>query len=695
MASNGWAYSGKLVENILKGGFDPAKLYPVNPKYDRFGDLPCYKSLSELPEPPDLVVIALSGRRVRGVIAECVKLKVKAVLLVSAGFAEADSQGREEQESIKQLARESGLLVCGPNSLGIAVPKNNLMAHAYMNITMKPGRIGLVSQSGATAFASVVSQAVDRDIQFSNVISTGNEADLESIDFIRYLIHENDTKAIICFIEGFKEGRRFREVAEEALTVGKPILIVKVGRSDLGARQAISHTGALTGSDNVYQALFDQHGVLRLPYPDDLAETANLFAQSPPPKAPGLLVVSTSGGLCSLIADACGVQQLELPQLTEEEIQFVKSRDFLLVYGTPINPLDIRGQGAIHLPEILSCFSTDHRYGILVVAIGMDAIGPMSTHIAESLVALRSKIDKPIVVLWMGKKRDPSEEISDKDGFRVLEKAGLPLFFSPERLIRSLKEFIGYHQFRKRWLSTLEKGPKTIGRTVASARTFLAHKSGTLDEVESRRLLEFYGIASPREALVSCPSEAAQAAEKIGYPVVLKVVSPDLPHKTEAGAVCLNLKDANIVRSTAEEMLFRVERRTPRATVKGLLVQEMILGAREMIVGVSHDNQFGPVVLAGIGGVWVEVLKDISLRLPPLSRMDAKEMLRRLKGAKLLESFRGNEAVDTVAVENVILRLGDLAQELEDMVLELDINPLLVTGSRAYAADALVRLKSE
>jgi acetyltransferase len=319
----------------------------------------------------------------------------------------------------------------------------------------------------------------------------------------------------------------------------------------------------------------------------------------------------------------------------------------------------------------------------------------MSTHIAESLVALRSKIDKPIVVLWMGKKRDPSEEISDKDGFRVLEKAGLPLFFSPERLIRSLKEFIGYHQFRKRWLSTLEKGPKTIGRTVASARTFLAHKSGTLDEVESRRLLEFYGIASPREALVSCPSEAAQAAEKIGYPVVLKVVSPDLPHKTEAGAVCLNLKDANIVRSTAEEMLFRVERRTPRATVKGLLVQEMILGAREMIVGVSHDNQFGPVVLAGIGGVWVEVLKDISLRLPPLSRMDAKEMLRRLKGAKLLESFRGNEAVDTVAVENVILRLGDLAQELEDMVLELDINPLLVTGSRAYAADALVRLKSE
>jgi len=691
----GWAYAGKLVENILRGGFAPVKVFLINPKHDRLGDLPCYKSLADLPEPVDLVAIVLSGRRVLAVLEECVKLKVKAVLVISAGFAEAGDEGCQEQEAIKKLARESGLLVCGPNSLGLAVPKNNVMAHAYMNMAMRPGRIGLVSQSGATAFASILSPALDRDIQFSHVVSTGNEADLESIDFIRYFVSDPDTKAVICFMEGLKEARRFRAVAEEALAAGKPIMVVKVGRSDLGARQAVSHTGALTGSDKVYQAVFDQTGVIRLSSPDDLAETASIFAESPPPSTPGLFIVSTSGGMCSLLADMCGVNGLELPQPTAEEKQFVKSRDYLLVYGDPINPLDIRGQGATHLPEIFAPFAADPRYGVLVVALGVAANGPLSTQIAASLVELRARIAKPLVVLWMGKKLDEQGKFNDQDGFRVLEKAGLPIFYSPDRLIGGLKEFIGYHQFRERWLTQRAAGEtETLpGIDSAGARAFLADKSGTLDEFDSRRLLAYYGLPTPKEALVNDPAAAARAAEELGYPVVLKIVSQDLPHKTESDAVRLNLRDAATVRTAGEELLAGVKARFPQARVRGLLVQEMILGAREMLAGVTQDQQFGTVVAAGLGGVWVEILGDISLRLPPLSRLDAREMLSRLKGARLFGAFRGQGPADLAKVEEVILRLGRLAQDLEDRLAELDINPLLVKESGVYAVDALVRLR--
>lgn len=693
---SGWGYAGRLVENILNGGFDPAKLFPINPKYNHLGDLRCYKSLADLPEPVDLVAIILSGRRVMAVLEECVKFKAKAALIISAGFAEAGDEGRQEQEAIRKLARKSGLLICGPNSLGLAVPKNNVLSHAYMNMAMQPGHIGLVSQSGATAFASILSPALDRNLQFSHVVCTGNEADLESIDFIRHFVGDPDTRAVVCFLEGFKEARGFRAVAEEALAAGKPIMVVKVGRSDLGARQAVSHTGALTGSDKAYQAVFDQTGVIRLPFPDDLAETASLFAQSPTPQASGLFIISTSGGMCSLLADMCGVNGLELPPLTDEEGWFVKSQEYLLVFGEPINPLDIRGQGATHLPELLALFATDPRYGVLVAALGVTANGPLSTQIADSLVELRARIAKPLVVLWMGKKLDEKGRFNDQDGFRVLEKAGLPIFYSPEKLIRALKEFIGYHQFRDRWLAQCATGETELldGLDPSGARAFLADKSGVLDEIDSRRLLSFYGVPVPKEVLANDAVAAAQAAEELGYPVALKVISPDLPHKTEAGAVRLNLGDATAVRAAGEELLAKVKAGLPQAKIRGLLVQEMILGAREMLAGIGQDRQFGPVVAAGLGGVWVEILGDVSLRLPPLSRLDAREMLGQLKGVKLLGAFRGQGPADLKGVEEVILRLSQLALDLEDRVAELDINPLLVKEDGVFAGDALVRLKS-
>jgi len=691
----GWGYGARLVSNILHGGFPPDRLFLVNPKYDRIGDLPCYKSLTAVPGPVDLVLIILARRWVRPVLEECAAKGVKAAVVVSAGFAEAGQDGREEQEAIGKLAADSGLLVVGPNSLGLALPRERAMLNAYMELPLKPGRIGLVSQSGAMAYASILSPALDRDIHFSHVVSTGNEAGLESIDFINHFVKDPETRAVCCFLEGFKRARRFPAVAEAALEAGKPILAVKVGRSELGARQAVSHTGALTGSDAVYQAVFDQTGVIRVDYPDDLYEEANLFAQSPQPGSDGLAVVSTSGGLGSLLADMCAVSGLSLPPLSEETTSYIKAQDYLLVYGEPINPLDIRGQGATHLPEILQPFVQDDRYGVLVVALGISAVGQLSREVADSLVDLRARIDKPLVVLWVGKKLDDQGGFGEEDGFRILERNHLPVFYSPEKLVRALGNFIGFHRFRRAWLEERSQAETDLpGIDAAGARAFLAGRDGTLDEVDSRRLLEFYGIPAPREALAEDLEAALAAAGEIGYPVALKVVSADLPHKTEAGAIRLGLAGPAELRSAWAELMDSVRSKCPGADVRGGLVQEMVRG-REMMVGLSQDDQFGPMVACGLGGVFVEVLKDVSLGRPPLSPAQAGRMLARLKGARLLEAFRGQAPADVEALKEVIVRVARLALDLEDRVAELDVNPLMVRerGAGAAAVDALIRLK--
>jgi acetyltransferase len=695
-SKSGWGYASRLMENVLNGGFPKTKIYPINPKYGKINDLICFKSLRDLPEKVDLAVIILSGRGVLPALNDCVSSGVKAALIISAGFAEAGDEGKLEQYAIKQLARSKGLIVCGPNSLGLAVPKDKTVIHAYMNLPLKAGPIGLISQSGAMAFASIVSPALDRDIHFSHVVSTGNEADLESTDFIRYLLQDSETKAIVCFLEGFKEAHKFREVAEEALRIGKPILTVKVGRSALGSKQAISHTGALTGSDKVYQAIFEQTGVIRLPYPEDLSETANLFSQCPSPRGDGLLIVSTSGGLCSLLADMCGAAGLDLPPLTADEGHFIRSREYLLFYGDPINPLDIRGQGATQLVEILSPFITDDRYGVIVIALGLPAVGEISEQIAISLKRFSTNADKPVVVLWMGNKLDKQKKFRETDGFRQLEQAGIPVFYSPEKLIRALKAFLHYHHFRKRWLTerAAVNGLDLLDIDVVGAQAFLARKVGVLDEFDSRKLLSFYGISSPREEIVLTAKEAVEAADRLGYPVVVKILSPDLLHKTEAKAVRLNLKDPEAVFAAAEQMLQHVRENFSKTAIRGLLVQEMITGAREMMVGISRDDQFGLVVAAGLGGIWIEALEDVTMRVPPLSRLDAQDMIKRLKGFKLLGDFRGMQQADLKALEDVILRLSLLALNMRDMITELDVNPLLILekGKGAIAADALVRL---
>jgi acetyltransferase len=549
------------------------------------------------------------------------------------------------------------------------------------------------------AFASVLSPACDRGVGFAIVVSSGNEAVVDTADYVRHCVRDPAVRVIASLLEGLRpgRGRAFLDVAAEAADAGKPILVCKVGRSEVGARQVVSHTGSMTGSDAVYDAAFAQAGVIRVSDPDDLFEVASVFSRCTEPQGEGIAILSTSGGLGVVLADKCGVHGLELPPLSAETAQRLAKGDLFLVVGGLGNPLDIRGQGAQHLPELLDLFIRDDRYHVLTVALGLPAVGDRAVKIARDLIEVAGETDKPLIVLWMGSRLDPAGRATDQDGFRLLEGSRVPVFSAPDKCFKALLALVEYHRFRQRRDHAGVDGrrvtsPRPRGIDAAAARAFLVGKRGPLDEVDARKLLAFYGVAGPREELVDDADAAARAAREIGYPVAVKVVSPDLPHKTEARAVTLGVRDEPALREACAGMLVAVARHRPQARVRGLLVQKMIVDGREMIVGASQDPQFGPVVTCGLGGVFVEVLRDVQRRIPPLGADEARAMIAKLAGAATFRAFRGRPAANIDAAVDVIRRVGQLALDLEDRVAEVEINPLMVTPTGAIAVDAVAAI---
>ena len=589
------------------------------------------------------------------------------------------------------------MVVCGPNCLGIVNTRASAMIHSFTGLPVRPGDIALVSQSGAMAFASILSPACDRGVGFGLAVSSGNEAVVDTVDYVRHFVRDPDIRVIASLLEGLQpgRGRAFLDVAREAADAGKPILVCKVGRSETGARQVVSHTGSMTGSDAVHDAAFAQGGVIRVPDPDDLFEIASVLSRCPEARGEGIAVLSTSGGLGVVLADKCGIDGLSLPPLSPDTAQRLAKGDLFLVVGDLGNPLDIRGQGSEHLPELLDLFIRDDRYHLLVVALGLPCTGERATHIARDVIDVAGKTDKPLIVLWMGSRLDPEGRPSEHDGFRMLEQSRVPIFSAPDTCYRALRALVEYGRFRRR-AASVAANPVRLGTGIdePGARAMLGEAHGTLDEVDARRLLACYGIPGPREALVADADAAVRAAATIGYPVVVKAVSADLPHKSETGAVKLGIADERSLREACARIVESVGRHSPDARVRGLLVQQMIGGGREMVVAATRDAQFGPVVSCGLGGVFVEILRDVQRRVPPLSADDAREMIAKLAGAATLGAFRGGPAIDLDAVVNVIRRVGQLALDLEDRIAEVEINPLIVTPTGAIAVDAVVALRA-
>ena len=672
-------YGGRFLAAALQAA-GRISVYPVNPRYEEVQGVRCYPSVSELPEAPDVVGVVVPYHAVLDTLRESYAKGAKSAIVISAGFAERGLDDRRElQVELGRFARESGMRVSGPNCLGLANLKDDIWASASSRgAAGLTGPIGLVCQSGASAFGPFLTRAVDEGIGFTYIVSTGNEADLDFCDFARYLLDDDATRVIAGFVEGFKDGRKFLEVARLAAERGKPIVLIKIGRSELGARAAGSHTAAMTGVDAAYDAAFAQYGVIRVSDYDDLLQVSNLLARCPRPPRRGVAVVSHSGGISSLTADMFGQAGLDLPPLSERARDGING--ILKGFGWAANPSDVTGfANSDDFPAIMSHMADDESVGALVVAsAGADAQ-------AAQVIAQRDGSAKPVAFLWTGTRGAQS-------GLPMLRRAGIPVFYVPDKLAAGIRYLNDYHDWRER---RLERGFATAPAMTPdqqSAAAILNDGSGALSEYESKGLIAAFGVPTTREATAGDAQAAIAAAEGIGYPVAMKVDSPDILHKTEAGAIRLNLADATAVSAAFDDITAAARQYDAGARIDGVVVQEMVSGGVETIVGVSYDAQLGPALLFGTGGVMVEVYNDVALRLCPITRDDALEMIDEVKGARLLRGFRGAPACDIDALADALALVSQMAAQLEGSLAELDINPLAVlpAGQGVKAVDALV-----
>ena len=676
-------YGGRLLTAVLRSK-DRIRVYPVNPNYDEIMGATCYRSVADLPEAPDLVGIVVPYNNVLDVLKECHQKGAGSAVVISAGFAERGTEaGLDLQRQLAAFASESGLRIAGPNCLGLANVRDDIWATASSRtLGGLTGHIGLVCQSGATAFGPFLLRAVDSGIGLSHIISTGNESDLDFADFARYLIDDSGTRVIAGFVEGFKDVKKLIAVAELAAERGKPIVMIKIGRSESGARAARSHTAALTGSDGLYDAVFKQYGIIRVQDYDELLEISHLLAHHRKPQKPGIAVVSHSGGISSLTADMCGQAGLDLPPLTQHAQDGING--ILKDFGWAANPADVTGfSRSESFPQIMDYMINEPQVGTLVVA------SAGAGNQVEHVIHLRDRTDKNVVFFWTASR-------GDETALAKLKSANVSIFYSPEKLARGLKSLIDYHAWRDHWLGdgSAMAPPLNVEQQQTLERLRALGRS-SLSERESKQVIAAWGIAGARELLARSADAAVEAAQRLGYPVVLKADSPDILHKTEAGVVRLSLCDAGEVRNAYDDIMANAAQHAPNATICGALVQEMVSGGVEVIVGISYDAQLGPMLLFGSGGVMVEVYNDVALRRCPILRAEALNMIAEVKGAKLLRGFRGQPPADVDALADTLVHVSHLALHLEGHLAELDINPLMVlpAGQGVKAVDALVVLR--
>ena len=670
-------YGGRFLRSVLEAQ-DKVRVYPVNPRYQDILGVRCYSSISELPESPDLVGVIVPYQQVLPVLKQSAEAGAGAAVVVSAGFAERGSEERNRlQEEIGRFAVRSGLRVCGPNCLGVANVMTGVWPSSHApDPNLQPGPVALVSQSGATAFGPLTTRAAELGLGYSHVISTGNEADLEASDFIDYLLDEPHVKVVACFIEGLKDGRKFLNAARKALGLGKKIVLIKVGRSDVGSKAARSHTAALTGSDEVHNAVFRQFGVTRCEDYDDLIQTAHLMAYTPPPTAGGVAVVSHSGGVSSLIADHLGNAGLTLPPLSESAETGIN--EILGGFGWAANPADITGVASRkEFADVLTLLERESQAGSLFIATA----GTPSQ--AQIVLDLKARSQKPIVFLSTG--GDNAEE-----GLAILRNSHFPVFTSPSRAAKSLSDFFSYHQRRQKFLKTNTPSSTSATKSLPP----LPAGPTNLTEHPAKKLLSHWGIPYAIESQAHTLEEAIEAARTIGFPVALKLESPLVPHKTEVGVVRLNIRNESELRESYRQIFDNALTFDPKTQGAPVLVQEMVKDGVETIAGISQDPQFGPILLFGIGGVFVELYEDVSMRACPITEADAHEMIEEVRGSQLLKGFRGSPEADIDALIKALLSLSQMAADLSNRKPELDVNPLMVLpkGRGVKAADAFLTL---
>ena len=674
-ASPKGGYGLRVISALTSFGFS-GSIYPVNPNYDTIADLQAYPDLGAIPEPVDAVAIAVPSGVVPVVVQQAIDAGVKSGIAFGSGFAEAGEDGQSLQEELRAICGERFPLI-GPNCLGVM---SYLGGAALWSIPIgsrrRDGAVGLVAQSGNLALTLMASS---RGLDLAHAVSAGNQAVVDAVDVMSFYLAEPGIRVIAAVIEGLSDVAKFRRVATQAAERDVPIVALKLGRSQKAGHAAIAHTGSLTGSDQLYDALFRQYGVLRVDDLEELMETVKLLAADRRPTGPGLGVFASSGGECGLIADVAAASGVELPDLLPETREELIG--LLPPFANPLNPLDITASGWGNR-EIYSNVAT-----LLAATPGVDIVaaigdttrksGPLNATGWDKMIAgladARARTETPIALI--NTITDVAYEMTD-----ALAAEGIIHLSGSRNAARA----IGHAGHYARWRQQ-DRTPRDITNVDAERRAgalelLPAAGSGGVSESASKELLRRYGIPVPAGGLAGSVDEALELAHAVGYPVVLKIEADDIHHKTELGGIALDIASDEQLRAEHAALLERVTAHAPGALVRGVRVERMASGLIELIVGGRNDPIFGPIVVAGLGGVLAEALQDVSTRLAPVDPGEARTMLAELRGAALLGPFRGRPAVDVPAVADVIARASQLLVEMPE-VRELDLNPVLVSAS--------------
>ncbi|MBS3762262.1 MAG: acetate--CoA ligase family protein [Planctomycetes bacterium] len=674
-----------VLQNLIESGFQ-GQLYPINPKADEVIDLPCYPDLPAVGEPIDLAIVVIPAKYVPDVIDQCGEVGVEAVIVISAGFKESGEEGARLEDEVAERCRKHGIRCIGPNCLGVISPPSGLNA-SFSGTTPPEGNVAFFSQSGAlgTAVLDWFAGTEGQNLGISRFISYGNKADVDESDLIEALGEDDATEVILGYVESIEDGQKFMEIARK-VTRQKPVLILKSGRTSAGARAASSHTGSLAGSDSAYEAAFQQSGVIRARDVTQFFDYVLAFSRQPAARGPNVSIVTNAGGPGILATDAIETSTLTMTELNSETESVLTEN---LPGGANVhNPVDVIGDARadryrMAMDAVLEDENTD---SLLVILTPQTSTEVEKT--AEAIGDASAEWDKPVLATFMG-------SLAAVKGRDVLKERKVPNYPHPERAVRTLDAMLCFHQWRERKPeepASFDFDGPAIEDVLQEAQE---HGMNELGERFAQRVVAACGIKPPRSVLARDREEAVEALEEIGPPVVMKISSEDIIHKSDAGGVKLGIQTPDETRAAYDAIMNAARDYDPDASVEGVLLQQMVKGGTEVIVGVNRDPQFGPLVMFGLGGIYVELLKDVAFRVAPLTRRDAREMIEEIQSARILRGFRGEAPRDVEALTDCILRISQLAVSYPQLA-ECDINPLVLfeEGQGAVALDARFRIAS-
>lgn len=668
------SFGGDTCRNAIEY-MDEDRYYFVNPTKSVVFERKCYSSIGELPENIDLVVICTPQHTVEGLLKEAAQKGAKAAVVYASGYSEVGTkEGKEAEESLINLCKELDIALMGPNCAGYVNFTNSVYPFAFRSEKRdRKGSVGVISQSGQVALSMMDASKM----KFSFAISAGNSNICKMEDYLEFLVDDEDTKVIAMYLEGVKDSEHFIKGLKKAALKGKPIVVLKTGRSAKGQAIAASHTGSLSGADKVFDALFNKFGVIRVDDLEELMSTAMAIATlKKMPEKSTFASMNLSGGETGICADLGELHGIEFVDFSSETIEKLKS--LLPVYATPNNPLDMTATLSYDVEKYAMALETVMSDpGVGLVAIGytllQEIADPAIYYMSQSIEIVCSKPDSKPVVMIPFAENTRNAEYSEK-----LEKIGVPVLPTSNyafKILKNISDFVSY-DVSKHDLEVRIPGPINTG-------------GEALSESESKEIVAKYGVPFPKVLVAKSENESIEAAKEIGFPVVAKIDSPDILHKSDIGCVKLNLKNEIEVKEAYNSIIENAKKHSPNAKIQGVQINEMVKQGTEMIIGVNNDPQFGPCVLCGLGGVFVEVFKDTALRLAPISYNEAYEMVNSLKGIKLLKGYRGNKPADIDSYVNAIVNISKLACDYKDTMKELDINPVFVYEEGICAVDAL------